>query len=71
MDDHEGEIVVSVLLPPAVSAVVPGAIRRLRVGPTPELPALVRHALPSLSRALGALGPKRFQLRHRGLGAQP
>jgi prostaglandin-endoperoxide synthase 2 len=55
VDDREGEIVVSVLLPPAVSAVVPGAIRRLRVGPTPELPALVRHALPGLSRALGAL----------------
>jgi prostaglandin-endoperoxide synthase 2 len=46
---------MSVLLPSALSAVVPGAIRRLRAGPTPELPAPVRDVLPGVCRLLGAI----------------
>ena len=46
---------MSVLLPSALSAVVPGAIRRLRGGPTPELPGAVRDALPGVFRLLGSL----------------
>ncbi|HEY2191317.1 MAG TPA: peroxidase family protein [Actinomycetospora sp.] len=46
---------MAVLLPPALSALVPEALRRLRLARTPELPAPVRDLLPGLFRMLGAL----------------
>src|ERR1700712_5054446 len=46
---------MSILLPPALSALIPGAIRRLRAGPTPELPGPVRDVLPRVCRLLGAV----------------
>ena len=46
---------MAVLLPPALSALVPEGLRRLRLARTPELPAPVRRVLPGLTRLLGAV----------------
>ena len=46
---------MAVLLPPALSALVPGALRRLRLARTPELPGPVREVLPKLTRLLGTV----------------
>jgi prostaglandin-endoperoxide synthase 2 len=46
---------MSLLLPPALSALVPGAVRGLRLRRTPELPGPVRAVLPLVSRLVGAV----------------